>query len=172
MRGKVGSPPQNGHGSRITPAYAGKRRKAVHGKKWERDHPRLCGEKKLCRSLLTCNPGSPPPMRGKGTATPTDDTYFRITPAYAGKSQCNNHDVIFKQDHPRLCGEKETIKVGQVTGTGSPPPMRGKVDLFSAGMRLIRITPAYAGKSHSLKPLLLFNLGSPPPMRGKVAIPA
>ena len=29
----------------ITPAYAGKRRKAVHGKKWERDHPRLCGEK-------------------------------------------------------------------------------------------------------------------------------
>ena len=50
--------------------------------------------------------------------------------------------------------------------------MRGKVDLFSAGMRLIRITPAYAGKSHSLKPLLLFNLGSPPPMRGKVAIPA
>ena len=50
--------------------------------------------------------------------------------------------------------------------------MRGKVDLFSAGMRLIRIPPAYAGKSHSLKPLLLFNLGSPPPMRGKVAIPA
>ena len=131
-------------------------------------------------------------MRGKVPEFPLVISIARITPAYAGKSKIIKSVTICIRDHPRLCGEKyrealssnddagsprlcgekETIKVGQVTGTGSPPPMRGKVDLFSAGMRLIRITPAYAGKSHSLKPLLLFNLGSPPPMRGKVAIPA
>ena len=111
-------------------------------------------------------------MRGKVPEFPLVISIARITPAYAGKSKIIKSVTICIGDHPRLCGEKETIKVGQVTGTGSPPPMRGKVDLFSAGMRLIRITPAYAGKSHSLKPLLLFNLGSPPPMRGKVAIPA
>ena len=51
------------------------------------------------------------------------------------------------EDHPRLCGEKETIKVGQVTGTGSPPPMRGKVDVGGFKIPVVRITPAYAGKS-------------------------
>ena len=109
-------------------------------------------------------------MRGKVPEFPLVISIARITPAYAGKSIGKHSAATTTQDHPRLCGEKETIKVGQVTGTGSPPPMRGKVDLFSAGMRLIRITPAYAGKSHSLKPLLLFNLGSPPPMRGKGSI--
>ena len=90
-------------------------------------------------------------MRGKVKIPVVVGYKNRITPAYAGKSPEIATVMVQPQDHPRLCGEKETIKVGQVTGTGSPPPMRGKVDLFSAGMRLIRITPAYAGKSPALK---------------------
>ena len=86
-------------------------------------------------------------MRGKGTATPTDDTYFRITPAYAGKSQCNNHDVIFKQDHPRLCGEKFRSLHRFPVRKGSPPPMRGKDIYASDVVQQAGITPAYAGKS-------------------------
>ena len=86
-------------------------------------------------------------MRGKGTATPTDDTYFRITPAYAGKSQCNNHDVIFKQDHPRLCGEKFRSLHRFPVRKGSPPPMRGKGYYNTFQIVDDGITPAYAGKS-------------------------
>ena len=45
MRGK--GPIEKGKSEtyRITPAYAGKRRHAVHLLATEKDHPRLCGEK-------------------------------------------------------------------------------------------------------------------------------
>ena len=50
---------------RITPAYAGKRpgKTCFPGFPW--DHPRLCGEKKICRFFFAKILGSPPPMRGK-----------------------------------------------------------------------------------------------------------
>ena len=70
---------------------------------------------------------------------------------------------------------------------GSPPPMRGKVTTPLTLFIILRITPAYAGKS--IKPIILFygqrdhprlcgekslqviktksGIGSPPPMRGK-----
>ena len=45
MRGKAGEAWQKNNQSRITPAYAGKRRQALLFQKLEKDHPRLCGEK-------------------------------------------------------------------------------------------------------------------------------
>ena len=72
---------------------------------------------------------------------------------------------------------------------GSPPPMRGKVNVLTGLKQSIRITPAHAGKSEC-RPFLrgtwkdhprpcgektgIFALfhsreGSPPPMRGKVS---
>ena len=70
---------------RITPAYAGKRRRSVRlpWKPW--DHPRLCGEKLLARLPEFVSMGSPPPMRGKGLAVSTCAVPSGITPAYAGK---------------------------------------------------------------------------------------
>ena len=72
--------------------------------------------------------------------------------------------------------------------SGSPPPMRGKVQLFPQVPQWTGITPAYAGKSfrktavrHAIKdhprlcgeklsarPQNYTLKGSPPPMRGKV----
>ena len=46
--------------------------------------------------------------------------------------------------------------------------MRGKATCSTAGFFMIRITPAYAGKSIMLARSYFFILGSPPPMRGKV----
>ena len=54
----------------------------------------------------------------------------RITPAYAGKSGC-----VFVSSGDLL---------------GSPPPMRGKVNIRPDTPIQIRITPAYAGKSSGL----------------------
>ena len=52
----------------ITPAYAGKRGIYQSGVRSRQDHPRLCGEKLTYAVCPLLALGSPPPMRGKGTA--------------------------------------------------------------------------------------------------------
>ena len=92
------------------------------------------------------------------------------------------------KDHPRLCGEKGLRIQNCLYQSGSPPPMRGKVERVYFAPQDLRITPAYAGKSVGIDtgqkciqdhPRLCgekssastsdYNfVGSPPPMRGKV----
>ena len=87
MRGKeVRTATCSGH-TGITPAYAGKRSKICICHIQHKDHPRLCGEKKL---ETVCNEvciGSPPPMRGKDGTAHGRQQRHGITPAYAGKSR-------------------------------------------------------------------------------------
>ena len=68
-------------------------------------------------------------MRGKAGYRSRNFLTFRITPAYAGKSNCGCTGIDTKGDHPRLCGEKLSDD-----------------ELFPNRQR---ITPAYAGKSRS-----------------------
>ena len=92
---------------RITPAYAGKRLQLRPADRAVQDHPRLCGEKKVIFSGAAGQPGSPPPMRGKGLIGIGCRSVKGIPPAYAGKSfwkSCFYTNLV-----------------------GSPPPMRGKV---------------------------------------------
>ena len=106
-------------------------------------------------------------MRGKDNYMTVSVDDFRITPAYAGKSGSACLRCSDAEDHPRLCGEKQTAA--------------------NASLHCLRITPAYAGKSCGSRgfhsgcwdhPRLcgekIFSLfshaphtGSPPPMRGK-----
>ena len=90
MRGKVFASKSKRDGFRITPAYAGKSGYRNLVAVDTGDHPRLCGEKFRIHSFITCQPGSPPPMRGKGFSGIAFAVLVGITPAYAGKS------VIFK----------------------------------------------------------------------------
>ena len=53
-----------------------------------------------------------------------------ITPAYAGKRYSFTTLTLSPRDHPRLCGEKRFEMQCILHHTGSPPPMRGKVQLF------------------------------------------
>ena len=86
MRGKEMEKESIERDIRITPAYAGKRRKDHSGGHEQQDHPRLCGEKLSDFSIIPKVLGSPPPMRGKENACVTDEGNIGITPAYAGKS--------------------------------------------------------------------------------------
>ena len=70
----------------ITPAYAGKRAVLPYAPAHSGDHPRVCGEKQVPHAEIRRAKGSPPRMRGKGTATGHRSAAHRITPAYAGKS--------------------------------------------------------------------------------------
>ena len=93
---KLGSPPpmrgkvlkKNGceREIRITPAYAGKSFQLGDVPAVQKDHPRLCGEKRRSEFLHTIPAGSPPPMRGKVQTLKYFNFRKRITPAYAGKS--------------------------------------------------------------------------------------
>ena len=173
----------------ITPAYAGKRLQMKVTLLPARDHPRLCGEKHeicVCRCFLA---GSPPPMRGKADPLSRQYRRGRITPAYAGKSRSCPSPCHRWRDHPRLCGEKFAFVIHFRKKLGSPPPMRGKVQVKLDALRSDGITPAYAGKRLSrphkgcemwdhprlcgekLLPQLRGEdeQGSPPPMRGKGA---
>ena len=151
MRGKESSKTRLRVWTRITPAYAGKRR-PVHPETCRaRDHPRLCGEKDIFSAGVRHAVGSPPPMRGKVFLAPLVLSVIRITPAYAGKSVAQAALNVIMRDHPRLCGEKCLRHMQSICYLGSPPPMRGKVRQGGSTLYKRRITPAYAGKSGVFK---------------------
>ena len=105
------------------------------------------GEKARGTARLTAHHGSPPHGRGKAMAPDAKRFHAGITPAWAGKRQYTYLFGVVWQDHPRMGGEKmQTVSVLQEK-EGSPPHGRGK-DRFPAGCPpLLRITPAWAGKS-------------------------
>ena len=127
-------------------------------------------------------------MRGKAAPSSVAVMPCRITPAYAGKSRAVIGGGHALQDHPRVCGEKTLAGLLHITAEGSPPRMRGKVQLQPGQPAALGITPAYAGKSKNLPALVCGNgdhprvcgekrkdfetanrkKGSPPRMRGKV----
>ena len=187
MRGKVTFWKMQNVKIRITPAYAGKRVRTAARTAACWDHPRLCGEKLYSQLKLLGWNGSPPPMRGKVRSGVCTWKHGGITPAYAGKSRKLKYFSVGIWDHPRLCGEKTPFCSKSPCIAGSPPPMRGKAHKSSGTAFLIRITPAYAGKSilyNKIRSAFMdhprlcgekaaitvdstFSLGSPPPMRGK-----
>ena len=71
----LGSPPRvRGKGpdncsaepaARITPACAGKSAVPSERRSHVKDHPRVCGEKRIARPLVSSQMGSPPRVRGK-----------------------------------------------------------------------------------------------------------
>ena len=90
----------------ITPAYAGKSPGDENRQDAARDHPRVCGEKKIANSDELAVEGSPPRMRGKVLKNRVKSGQPRITPAYAGKSDALGCHGPPPPDHPRVCGEK------------------------------------------------------------------
>ena len=65
-------------------------------------------------------------MRGKVNLPIIMQVLRRITPAYAGKSGSADFRLQNIKDHPRLCGEKMSMRSARRKTNGSPPPMRGK----------------------------------------------
>ena len=65
MRGKVRRLHDYGYETRITPAYAGKRKSVPSEIPYSQDHPCVCGEKSQLEPLHPPVLGSPLRMRGK-----------------------------------------------------------------------------------------------------------
>ena len=145
-----GSPPRvRGKGStthrtcdypRITPACAGKSGLSFLPLPALRDHPRVCGKKVTVIRSQTINEGSPPPVRGKDTGGGLNLPVAGITPACAGKRLTCINDSAFREDHPRVCGEKDKA-------AEKAQHLRGKGNWHYCILVFTGITPARAGKS-------------------------
>ena len=151
----------------ITPAYAGKRPSRLRRDHERRDHPRVCGEKKLAEFEDETGEGSPPRMRGKDFWHYADNYSKGITPAYAGKRQFWHPVPPVPEDHPRVCGEKCRVDFGILRGLGSPPRMRGKAVPLSRRCVHLRDHPRVCGEKVTGMQSTRARPGSPPRMRGK-----
>ena len=147
MRGKPGV--RRGHASHIgiTPARAGKTQPARDRQQRIPDHPRACGENltNFCSTME--ENGSPPRVRGKQLPRSKRTHWIGITPARAGKTP---HQAPWRSgtpDHPRACGENAYSCASAAPTLGSPPRVRGKLIRTIILARLLRITPARAGKT-------------------------
>ena len=152
----------------ITPAYAGKSDLLPTVKAYIRDHPRVCGEKYWLPPLRPCWAGSPPRMRGKATARRPGRAASRITPAYAGKRRMSSRSSGMREDHPRVCGEKQFPSPMKMPVPGSPPRMRGKATKYRRRPASSRDHPRVCGEKIECVAWRAQAEGSPPRMRGKV----
>ena len=130
----------------VSPAYAGKSPAAAYACPGTQDHPRVCGEKADAQYQLPIMQGSPPRMRGKAAKSVVSLCSPWITPAYAGKSCLISGSLCSREDHPRVCGEKQMGMLSCTQYLGLPPRMRGKALKPAHELLCDGITPAYAGK--------------------------
>ena len=137
----------NRRNSLRSPACAGKSLRQACGSAPSKDHPRVCGEKYGGQSRLPETQGSPPRVRGKAAAQSKTLSRSRITPACAGKRLRPRRTALGSRNHPRVCGEKTNGITPFLYRLGSPPRVRGKVNLTIRRKSQVRITPACAGKS-------------------------
>ena len=112
-----------------------------------RNHPRIRGEKLRRENVKAGQSGSPPHTQGKVVESKRNQTFARITPAYAGKSSIDTRGPISSRDHPRIRGEKLLAPLNLLNNLDSPPLARGKAFLPGLCAVSIGITPACAGKS-------------------------
>ena len=152
VRGKLQLATGLGKTVRITPAGAGK---TIHtGVRicTAEDHPRRCGENDFKLKSNRKEVGSPPQVRGKLANAELVKPAVRITPAGAGKTSQPWQISAAYPDHPRRCGENSARHCQQRVRKGSPPQVRGKRNIMMNTIRLIRITPAGAGKTLLIPP--------------------
>lgn len=106
------------------------------------------GEKHQSFTLLLRHRGSPPHGRGKGRRRCRTGDGFGITPAWAGKRGVEKNPCLWYTDHPRVGGEKHSMRLLRTSYMGSPPRWRGKTKRCPECLPAGGITPAWAGKRY------------------------
>ena len=131
----------------IIPAYAGNTWNRCFGITSVWDHPRVCGEHSK-NMLDECEErGSSPRMRGTPLVVPVRGLPRGIIPAYAGNTHAWTSLATNSRDHPRVCGEHDTLERHGGFRPGSSPRMRGTLRPVASCTPSARIIPAYAGNT-------------------------
>ena len=112
----------------IIPACAGSTALLTVDSSTSGDHPRMCGEHSLSKSIVMLKEGSSPHVRGALPACPPRSSLSGIIPACAGSTMSLMITPILHRDHPRMCGEHSSFADGTRIEPGSSPHVRGALE--------------------------------------------
>ena len=118
--------------NRLIPAHAGKTMTLRKRGCARTAHPRSRGENTRSISCLSSAKGSSPLTRGKRLGPVARETDGRLIPAHAGKTSSGNRVPYSFPAHPRSRGENITYAMGVISGIGSSPLTRGKLEVRGA----------------------------------------
>ena len=173
---------------RFTPVRTGKRPAKRGSSCCPAVHPRAYGEEFNAKTVEALLAGSPPCVRGRVQAAGGYLDAARFTPVRTGKRCMWMPRPSRSTVHPRAYGEERTSESGRSARNGSPPCVRGRGRLRTAGSLRWRFTPVRTGKSccrnsfwhmpavhpraygeeDRLRSAVGGVLGSPPCVRGRV----
>ena len=132
---------------RLIPTCAGK----TSARAWPlgllRAHPRVCGENFEIKPEMGRGEGSSPRVRGKRKIVIPDNTFFRLIPACAGKTQRRPSFCRPGRAHPRAGGENALGGQYVFGDMGSSPRWRGKLLDACENVANRGLIPALAGKT-------------------------
>ena len=131
----------------LTPARAGNTFSPLFISTYNQAHPRPCGEYSRSPAAPFSLLGSPPPVRGILNIFPTLQKDLRLTPARAGNTEFGSWISALPWAHPRPCGEYSNHFNLFYCFVGSPPPVRGILNVFAVDDRKPGLTPARAGNT-------------------------
>ncbi len=171
---------------RIIPARAGSTVWRVEALPNHSDHPRSCGEHPDAYAEFASLIGSSPLVRGAPGLDVCGRVRYGIIPARAGSTLRQRTWLLFRRDHPRSCGEHESLSSGFSFTEGSSPLVRGAPWKHTVQPMCRRIIPARAGSTmprpstcteawdhprscgehHSFLDSAMRHLGSSPLVRG------
>ena len=114
------------------------------------DHPRMCGEHGEIFHCQRVDGGSSPHVRGAPVCSTCTPRNTGIIPACAGSTRNPPTRPPLRWDHPRMCGEHETLCSFLQRIRGSSPHVRGAHGLFHSEVPFIGIIPACAGSTLQL----------------------
>ena len=106
------------------------------------------GGENLARAVSVVRPGGSSP-RGRGKLTLDDPGHVMrgLIPAWAGKTTGEPVDARHTGAHPRVGGENPPGSSRRGSGGGSSPRGRGKQGSVLKVCAMIRLIPAWAGKT-------------------------
>ena len=115
------------------------------------DHPRMCGEHRICCQSCKISTGSSPHVRGALVQDFLQGLSTGIIPACAGSTAGLRRCLAGVRDHPRMCGEHNGWKDKAALYLGSSPHVRGARRRQQDHPGSQGIIPACAGSTYGCK---------------------
>ena len=146
-RGKLPPPPQDRQAAGLIPAWAGKTSAIMSYPSMLKAHPRVGGENHSWIGATVWFVGSSPRGRGKRSPTRGARGFWRLIPAWAGKTLRACYSLVTLWAHPRVGGENSSPSWSVDFRFGSSPRGRGKRTRGNAPGSSPGLIPAWAGKT-------------------------
>ena len=152
---------QERHRIRFIPACAGNARESMTFSSLLTVHPRMRGEREVLKKRVLVIDGSSPHARGTQGRYSAPAIRKRFIPACAGNALFQKPKLNMRPVHPRMRGERGTVRVQPKWNVGSSPHARGTLERHARQTRGRSVHPRMRGERTSNK-LLIYRRKSEP----------